>query len=384
MGIVLKQGMVITTVIGQEKIPTSIVGRKAVFGSQEQVINDLPCHWMEEQLQQLADRSLARGEFLVSSLSNPAQPQQKLTAMVDPCLPPHELVILGGGHIARPLAGLGKLLGYKVTVVDDREKFVSAERFPQVDKRIYCSFDDLEKHISPGSRSSVVIVTRGHQHDWKCLQQMLKYPLFYLGVIGSRSKVAILKEKMTAAGYGEETDHIYMPIGLNIGAQTPEEIAVSIAAELINVRRGGKAASIKCGTHQENKPLVSGLSTKADLDVIEKAVELACNQEAVLATIIASEGSTPRKAGSRMLILKDGTFCGTIGGGSGEAEIVEVAKKVFDTGLAALPLTYTVTMNADVAAQEGMVCGGSMEVFLESINELARLFGGSDVKNDDR
>jgi xanthine dehydrogenase accessory factor len=381
MGIRLKQGMVITTIIGQENLPTGIVGRKAVFGSQEQVSDNLPS-WIREQLQQLADRSLARGEFQISSLSNPVQPQQKVTAMVDPCLPPHELVILGGGHIAFPLAGLGKLLGYKVTVVDDREEFVSAERFPQVDKRIYCSFDDLEKHISPGSRSSVVIVTRGHQHDWKCLQQMLKYPLFYLGVIGSRTKVGILKEKMAAAGYSEKTDSIYMPIGLNIGAQTPEEIAVSIAAELINVRRGGKGVSINSGSHKEIQPLVSEMSTKADLDVIEKAVELACKQEpAVLATIIASEGSTPRKAGSRMLILKDGTFYGTIGGGSGEAEIVDVAKKVLDADLTGLPLlTYTVTMNADTAAQEGMVCGGSMDVFMESVDELARLFGGSDVE----
>lgn len=375
MGIALKQGMVIVTVVGQQNLPAGIIGRKAVYSLNESAADDFDLPWVSERLQQVADRSLATGEFQVERIKNPLQPEQELTVMVDPYLPPHELIILGGGHVAKSVGELGKLLGYKVTVVDDREEFVSKERFPQADSRIYCNFDDLAERISPGPRSSVVIVTRGHQHDWTCLCQMLKYPVQYLGVIGSRKKVSILREKMLAQGYPEEEcNRVYMPIGIDIGAQTPEEIAISIAAELIKVRRGGRAVSLKMGEDNPVTAPVSEVTSTAELSVLEKAVEVASQRiPAVLATIIVSEGSTPRKAGSRMLVLKDGHIFGTIGGGIGEAQIGKEAIRIIESGL---PEICTVNMTAENAASEGMVCGGSIDVFVEPVEELGRIFGG--------
>jgi xanthine dehydrogenase accessory factor len=372
MGITLKQNMVIATVVGQQDIVPHVVGKKTVFSPDQAAEYDWGFTWLKGPLEELAARSLATGEFRLCSIKNPLQEEQELTVMVDPCLPPHELIILGGGHVAKSLGDLGKLLGYVITVVDDREDFVTEQRFPQADRRIYCSFDDLALHLSPGPRTSVVIVTRGHKHDWNCLQQMLKYPLQYLGVIGSRRKVALLREKMLAEGYAEaECNRIYMPIGIDIGAQTPEEIAISIAAELIKVRRGGQAASLKMGADEPVTACAAEISSAGEMNVIEKAVEAAEQGiPAALATIIASQGSTPRKAGSRMLVLNDGAIYGTIGGGIGEAQIGKEALRVIASGL---PEITTVAMNAENAAMEGMVCGGTIDVFIEPVDELGRV-----------
>ena len=373
MGIALKQGMVIITVVGQQHLLPRIIGKKAVFTFNQALDYDLEFTWLKEPLEELAARSLTTGEFRICSIKNPLQKEQELTVMVDPYLPPHELIILGGGHVAKSLGDLGKMLGYTITVVDDREEFVTEKRFPQADIRLYCSFDDLAENLSPGPRTSVVIVTRGHLHDWNCLRQMLKYPLQYLGVIGSRRKVAILREKMLAEGYPEtECNRVYMPIGIDIGAQTPEEIAISIAAELIKVRRGGKAASLKMGTDEPVTAYASEVSSTVEMNVIEKAVEVAGQGiPAALATIVTSKGSTPRKAGSRMLVLNDGTIYGTIGGGIGEAQIGKEALRVIGSGL---PEISTVAMTAENAALEGMVCGGSIDVFIEPVDELGRVF----------
>lgn len=377
MGMMLEREMVIATVIEQRNLPVGIVGSKAVCNLNEYMESDLPFTWLKEPLQKLALESLTTGQFRVSRLNNPEQMEQEVRIMLDPYLAPHELIILGGGHIAKSLIELGNLLGYTTTVVDDREEFVSEQRFPQASRRICCGFDDLDKNLSPGSRSSVVVVTRGHQHDWTCLRQMLKYPLMYLGVIGSRRKVAMLEENILAEGYPKEIcNRIYMPIGINIGAQTPEEIAVSIAAELVNVRRSGKAHSLKGGKPETVKEHGEEASSTTELKVIEKAIEVAGKGiPAALATIVVSTGSTPRKAGSRMLLLQDGTMYGTIGGGMGEAQVAKEAQIVMHTGL---PAICNVSMTAEDAAREGMVCGGSMEVFIEAVNRLGGIFCGGE------
>jgi len=374
MAIQLTQDMAILTIVGGRKLPDSLIGKKAVFSLNQNINNDLPLSWLLGPMQVLAAKSLETGEFGIESIYNPLQHGQEVSVMVDPFLPPSELILLGGGHVAKSLGELGYLLGYRLIVVDDREEFVAADRFPHAYKRIHCSFDQLKENISPGARSSVVIVTRGHQHDWNCLHQMLEYQVQYLGVIGSRRKIGMLRERMITEGFSDnDINRVYMPIGIDIGAQTPEEIAVSIAAELIKVRRGGKAASMKGG---EDKPVISHaaeLTTTAEINVIEKAIETAQNGiPAALATITFSTGSTPRKAGSRMLVFQDGSIFGTIGGGLGEAQITKEAVKIISTGVAQI---CTVTMTAENAAQEGMVCGGNIEVFVEPVTELGRVFG---------
>ena len=151
-----------------------------------------------------------------------------------------ELVILGGGHIALPLCNLAKTLGYQVTVVDDRPSFANQVRFTRADRVICDDFVDAIERISITSKSFVVIVTRGHRHDKVCLQAVIRIPAAYIGMIGSKRRVKALMAEIIDEGFApEDVAKIHSPIGLDIGAETPEEIAVSILAEVINVHRGG-------------------------------------------------------------------------------------------------------------------------------------------------
>ena len=150
------------------------------------------------------------------------------------------LYIFGAGHVARPTAHLAAMTGFAVTVVDDRSEFADVARFPEAAAvRVISSFEAAFENLAVGTDSFIIIVTRGHLHDKAVLAQALKTPAAYIGMIGSRRKrdtiyAALLQEGFT----GADIARVHCPIGLVIGADTPEEIAVSIAAELIAVRAG--------------------------------------------------------------------------------------------------------------------------------------------------
>jgi xanthine dehydrogenase accessory factor len=147
--------------------------------------------------------------------------------------------LLGGGHISYHLAQLLPRLDFDFVVVDDRETFANQQRFPEAKDCVVHTFDDVfdALHITP-QVAYIVIVTRGHQFDFEVLQQALRVAPRYVGMIGSRRKIKILFEQLQQQGVAQETlEAVHAPIGLEIGADTPEEIAISIAAELISVRR---------------------------------------------------------------------------------------------------------------------------------------------------
>ena len=152
-----------------------------------------------------------------------------------------ELVIAGAGHIALPLAQLGVQLGFRVRVLDDREAFTGADRFPAGVRVTRADFTDAFRDVPVGPRSYVVLVTRAHRYDFDCLSQLLDRPEppAYVGMIGSRRRVkAALLALLRGGVPRDRLAAIHAPVGLDIGAETPEEIAVSIAAELVAVRRG--------------------------------------------------------------------------------------------------------------------------------------------------
>lgn len=151
------------------------------------------------------------------------------------------LIILGGGHIALPLCKMANILGYDVTVVDDRPSFANRERFACAQSVICDDFRRAVESIELTADSYIVIVTRGHRHDKLCLEAVINKPMAYLGMIGSKRRVKALMAEIIAEGIAPEAvANVHSPIGLNIGAQTPEEIAVSIIAEIIQVYRGEK------------------------------------------------------------------------------------------------------------------------------------------------
>lgn len=379
MEINLQQGKTIVTVIGQEKLAENLLGSKMVVtneGTEKKGSLQLP--WLEEQAVQLIKANQSGGMFTVVNLVNPDEPEQSAALMIDPYLETPELIILGGGHIAVPLANIGHLLGYQVTVVDDRPNFASPERFTGAYKSICCSFDDIEKELSFGRACSVVIATRGHMNDMDCLRRVIKYPVAYLGMIGSRRKVKAIKEQLLDDGVAlEKIDMVHMPIGLDIGAQTPAEIAVCIAAEMIKDRRGGSAVPlVDESVLKVAHPNDCELPSASDKDALQEAIRAAFeNVPAALATIVRTKGSTPRKAGARMIVYRDGRTLGTIGGGCcGESEVRLQAISVIDEGI---PRVHRISMTADIAAAEGMSCGGTLEVFIEPVNKFAEVFDSS-------
>ncbi|MDO8835901.1 MAG: XdhC/CoxI family protein [Vicinamibacterales bacterium] len=154
---------------------------------------------------------------------------------------PH-LWVVGAGHVSQHLARLAQGVGFRVHVVDDREKFANAERFPDATS---ISVDTIETHLADApmpASAFVVVVTRGHVHDLDALRALAGRPLRYVGMIGSRAKVKKITDALLEAGAPADwVRALHAPIGLRIGAITPEEIAVSIVAELIAVRRGADA-----------------------------------------------------------------------------------------------------------------------------------------------
>jgi xanthine dehydrogenase accessory factor len=164
---------------------------------------------------------------------------------LEPMLPPPRLIVVGAGHIAVPLVRYAKILGFQSTVIDDRERFASPERFPDADEIVVDDFEAAiaRQEITPWTY--LVLVTRGHEHDEKTLRRVVGSPAPYIGMIGSRRRVLLVFQRLAADGVAAELlDRIYAPIGLDIGARWPEEIALAIMAEVVKVRRHGRAQSL--------------------------------------------------------------------------------------------------------------------------------------------
>ena len=162
----------------------------------------------------------------------------ELEVFIEPILTAPVLYIFGGGHISLPLAKMARMAGFNIAVIDDRPEFANAERFPEVDTTLAGDFIESFSKVNIDKSSYIVIVTRGHQHDEVVLEWALGTPAKYIGMIGSKTKVKTIYSHLLAKGISQEQlDGVHSPIGLEIEAQTPEEIAVSILAEIIKVRR---------------------------------------------------------------------------------------------------------------------------------------------------
>jgi xanthine dehydrogenase accessory factor len=161
-----------------------------------------------------------------------------LDIFVEPILPPASLYIFGAGHVSINLYKVAKSAGFDVTVVDDREAYASRERFPEANEVIAEDFDRVMARLVPNESSYIVIVTRGHRDDLRILRWAVQTPARYIGMIGSKRKTIGIFRELTKEGLAPDLfERVHAPVGLDIGAVTPEEIAVAITAELIAVRR---------------------------------------------------------------------------------------------------------------------------------------------------
>lgn len=243
--------------------------------------------------------------------------------------PQPRLIICGGGHVAREVAALAAHLDFRVSVLDDRADLVTAERFPTAEKVICDSYDNLENYLAPGA--CYVVVTPDHKADLLCVSKILSTQYAYLGMIGSKKKVAATFENLRRGGFTEEQiGRIFAPIGLPIGAVTPSEIAFSILAQVIQEKNRSHAAS-------------------ADRELLE------VKEPGVLCVITEKHGSAPRGVGSMMFVSEDKVL-GSIGGGEPEYLAIRHAKECRSIE------TRQYVLNNRGANGLDMICGGTIHV----------------------
>jgi xanthine dehydrogenase accessory factor len=161
-----------------------------------------------------------------------------LDIFVEPILPPALLYIFGAGHVAYSLYQVAQIAGFETTVIDDRDTYANRERFPEAKEVIAEDFEKACERLQIGESAYIVIVTRGHRDDMRVLRWAVSTPARYLGMIGSKRKCITIYKELAKEGVSlEKFQNVHAPVGLEIGAITPEEIAISIVAEMIAVRR---------------------------------------------------------------------------------------------------------------------------------------------------
>ena len=167
---------------------------------------------------------------------------------------PPTLIMVGGGHVGKATADLADSLGYTVQVIDDRPEFSNPERFPYANDTIVTSYEDWSKQIDINVNTFIVVATRGHRYDDMALESALETPARYIGLLGSRRKTLMIYQRLLTQGISvDRLKDVKSPIGLDIGALTPEELAVSIMSEIIMERRGGQGSPLQMGEWYLNR-----------------------------------------------------------------------------------------------------------------------------------
>ena len=168
-----------------------------------------------------------------------------LEIFVEPVLPNASLYLFGAGHVSQAIAKVASLAGFEIHVVDDRETYANRERFPDATSLIAEDYDSVFQRLELPESAYIVISTRGHRDDMRILRWAVRQPSRYLGMIGSRRKVITTCRELMKEGFeASEFANLKAPMGLDLGAVTPEEIAVSVVAEMIAVKRGQDASSL--------------------------------------------------------------------------------------------------------------------------------------------
>jgi xanthine dehydrogenase accessory factor len=172
-------------------------------------------------------------------------PEAAFEVMVEVTERPATLLIVGGGHVGQSIAYIGAHAGFSVAVLDDRAAFANEERFPMADHVICGDFTEELRRFPIDPATYIVLVSRGHKQDETALREVVRSDAAYVGMIGSRRRAGTVLTHLAREGYPRDAlERVHTPIGLDIGAETPEEIAVSVVAEIIAVRRGGTGSKL--------------------------------------------------------------------------------------------------------------------------------------------
>lgn len=262
-----------------------------------------------------------------------------------------KLVICGGGHVSMLVIQIGLMLGMEVTVLEDRPKYADNARKAGASFVICQPFEEGLRNVEGSGDTYFVIVTRGHRYDQLCLKMIAEKEHAYIGMIGSRRRVEMVKQKLIEQGGSRQVlEQVYTPIGLDIGAETPAEIGVAIMAEIVSVKNKKKR------TYGFSKELIGTVMDTRHV-----------SEKKILVTIVDRKGSAPQGIGVKMLVLPDGNCIGTIGGGCMESEVLKMALLMIREGADKAKL-YQVDLTGEEAEDEGMVCGGIVDVLLEPVS----------------
>ncbi|MDO4976928.1 MAG: XdhC family protein [Eubacteriales bacterium] len=269
--------------------------------------------------------------------------------------PKERLILLGGGHIAKALCTLATMVDFQVIVIDDRPFFANEDRFPEAVQVICDEFSNAIKGLSLHASDYVAIITRGHHYDKECIQGILSGEMpAYVGLLGSKRRTTALLSQMREEGFDASLlEQIHTPIGLEIGALTVEEIAVSIVAEMIKTRRIDLRKEEVSGLFQEETFHENVLR-----ELVEKEIPKA------LLLVYETKGSTPVKSGCFMALDKNNVATGTIGGGLAENIAIKEALPMIGSGRKKM---LSVDMTNKDSADQGMICGGSMKVLIQDL-----------------
>jgi xanthine dehydrogenase accessory factor len=227
--------VVLATIISEGPIQEGMV-RKGLISAEGTSIDPLA----------LDQKALQAAQEVIKEKKVRLIPYKGIRLYLEPIFSEPVLYIFGAGHISRYIAPVASMVGFQVIVIDDRAEFAHREHFPQADEIWVEEFERIGARIESDEQTYMVIATRGHMHDYKVLKQVLPIECRYIGMIGSSRKRAMIYKKLLEEGHTQkELDRVHAPIGLAINAETPEEIAVSIVAELIQVKGEGKPVQEK-------------------------------------------------------------------------------------------------------------------------------------------
>ncbi len=226
---------ILASVVSTREAATRSQGSKVLFETGEEQLGVLSeGKALENQLMDWCLENTLK-ELEVKSLNE--KDGQQIEVLLEPIQADPTLYVFGAGHIAQALSPMAKMVDFRVVILDDRPNFANRARFPEADEVLVEPFEMVFEKLKVNSQSYVVIVTRGHLYDGEVLEQALKTEAGYIGMIGSKRKIAILYKGLMNDGIKKEVlNRVYAPIGLDIHSETPEEIAVSILAQLVKVR----------------------------------------------------------------------------------------------------------------------------------------------------
>ncbi|MGP3779236.1 XdhC family protein [Halanaerobium saccharolyticum] len=235
----------VLTDIESEEISENLLGEMFLFD--EEGIIEFSSDELENELERFFLNADLKNQILAVGEEKNTDSQlkeinldsdNKLEFFLEPVVDQPHLIVFGAGHIAEPLVKICSLLDFSITVVDDREEFLNFDRFPTADQLLLLPYSDYFASAKIGDNDYLVIVTRGHQHDYQVLKNVINSEAPYIGMIGSSRKIKTVYDQLQDDGISEEKlAEVHAPIGLDIGSETPAEIAVAIAAQIVAVRR---------------------------------------------------------------------------------------------------------------------------------------------------